>query len=62
MRSQRSILERPRTGRARGTAQKETPAGTWFGKQLVLDVLGIRAAELARAHGLSVRNIECANG
>ncbi len=36
-------------------------AGVWFGKQLVLAVLGIRVAELARVQGLIVRNIECAN-
>jgi hypothetical protein len=36
-------------------------AGAWFGKQLVLAVLGIRVAELARAGGLNVRNIQCSN-
>jgi hypothetical protein len=36
-------------------------AGAWFGKQLALAVLGVRVAELARASGLNVRNIQCAN-
>lgn len=36
-------------------------AGAWFGKQLALAVLGVRVAELARAGGLNVRNIQCAN-
>lgn len=36
-------------------------AGAWFGKQLAMAVLGVRVAELARARGLNVRNIQCAN-
>jgi hypothetical protein len=35
--------------------------GAWFGKQLLLAVLGVAVAEKARGHGLRVQNIEVAN-
>ena len=35
--------------------------GVWFGKQLLLAILGVCAAEQARDVGLGVRNIETAN-
>lgn len=35
--------------------------GVWFGKQLLLAMLGVKVAEEARAQGVKVQNIEVAN-